>query len=61
MQCAAYGGDVARGAREELEAKTGRKVVSPLSAKRFFEAQSPNGEIEGKNNNKENKENKENK
>ena len=40
-QCAKEGGDVARVAREELEAKTGRSVVSPLSAKRFFEAQDP--------------------
>src|SRR5574344_541257 len=39
MQCAADGGDVARVAREQLEAKTGRQVVSPLSAKRFFEGQ----------------------
>ena len=39
MQCAADGGDVARVAREQLEAKAGRKVVSPLSAKRFFEGQ----------------------
>ncbi len=39
MQCAADGGDVARVAREQLEAKTGRDVVSPLSAKRFFEGQ----------------------
>lgn len=46
MQCAADGGDVAKVAREQLEAKTGRKVVSPLSAKRFFEAQNPKGEIE---------------
>ncbi len=46
MQCAADGGDVARVAREELEAKTGRKVVSPLSAKRFFEAQKSKSEIE---------------
>ena len=36
MQCAADGGDVARVAREQLEAKTGRQVVSPLSARRFF-------------------------
>lgn len=48
MQCAADGGDVARVAREELEAKTGRKVVSPLSAKRFFKAQKSKGEIERK-------------
>ena len=40
-QCAKEGGDVARVAREELEAKTGREVVSPLSAKRFFKAQEP--------------------
>ena len=39
MTCAADGGDVARVAREQLEAKTGRNVVSPLSAKRFFEGQ----------------------
>lgn len=41
MQCAAEGGNVARVAREELEAKTGKSVVSPLSAKRFFEGQKP--------------------
>lgn len=41
MQCAAEGGNVARVARNELEAKTGRAVVSPLSAKRFFEGQRP--------------------
>ena len=46
MKCAADGGDVARVAREQLEAKTGRNVVSPLSAKRFFEEQRPNKEIE---------------
>ena len=39
MKCAADGGDVARVAREQLETKTGRNVVSPLSAKRFFEEQ----------------------
>lgn len=39
MQCAADGGNVVRVAREELEAKTGRSVVSPMSAKRFFESQ----------------------
>lgn len=37
MQCASDGGNVTRVAREELEAKTGRAVVSPLSAKRFIE------------------------
>ena len=45
-QCAADGGDVARVAREELEAKTGREVVSRLSAKRFFEGQQPKLELE---------------
>ena len=49
-QCAKEGGDVARVAREELEAKTGREVVSPLSAKRFFEAQQPKLDLpEGEN------------
>ena len=41
MQCAADGGDVARVAREQLEKKTGRNVVAPLSAKKFFELQNP--------------------
>ena len=54
MQCAADGGDVARVAREQLEAKTGRQVVSPLSAKRFFEGQKDQGlldnDIEPSNN-----------
>ena len=40
------GGNVARVAREELEAQTGRQVVSPLSAKRFFEAQQPTLELD---------------
>lgn len=54
--CAKEGGDVARVAREELESKTGRQVVSPLSAKRFFEAQQPKKSLEDKNNdNKEEK------
>ena len=43
MKCAADGGDVARVAREQLESKTGRNVVSPLSAKRFFEEQKDQG------------------
>ena len=51
MQCAADGGDVARVAREQLEAKTGRKVVSPLSTKRFFEGQKDQGLIEDEENN----------
>lgn len=41
MECAVEGGDVARVAREQLELKTGRKVVTPLSAERFFEGQKP--------------------
>lgn len=45
MQCAAEGGEVARVAKEQLESKTGRAVVSKLSAKRFFEEQKG---IEGK-------------
>lgn len=49
--CAKEGGNVARVAREELEAKTGRQVVSPLSAKRFFEAQKPEENLEDKLNN----------
>ena len=39
MQCAADGGDVARVAREQLEAKTGRNVISPISAQKFFKIQ----------------------
>ena len=39
MQCAADGGDVARVAREQLEAKTGRNVVSPISAQKCFKIQ----------------------
>lgn len=46
--CAKEGGDVARVAREQLELKTGRSVVSPLSAKRFFEAQQPEGKLDDK-------------
>lgn len=38
-RCAAEGGNVAAVARKELESKTGRKVVTPLSAKRFFNDQ----------------------
>ena len=55
--CAKEGGDVARVAREELEAKTGRQVVSPLSAKRFFEVQKLEENLEDKLNN-DNKEDK---
>ena len=50
MQCAADGGDVARVAREKLEKKTGREVVTPLSAKRFFEGQKPEDLLENKEN-----------
>ena len=50
-QCAAEGGEVARVARKELEAKTGREVVSPLSPKRFFEGQEPKLELEDKEEN----------
>lgn len=49
--CAKEGGNVARVAREELEAKTGRQVVSPLSAKWFFEAQKTEENLEDKLNN----------
>lgn len=52
-QCAKEGGNVARVAREELESKTGRQVVSPLSAKRFFEAQQPKKSLGDNNNDKE--------
>lgn len=51
-QCAKEGGNVARVAREELESKTGRQVVSPLSAKRFFEAQQSKKNLEDNNNDK---------
>ena len=46
MQCVADGGDVARVAREQLKNKTGRQVVSPLSAKRFFEGQKDQDKID---------------
>lgn len=46
--CAKEGGDVARVAREQLESKTGRSVVSPVSAKKFFEAQQPKEELDDK-------------
>jgi len=45
MQAAAEGGEVARVARDKLEEKTGRAVVSPLSAKKFFEGQKKAGEL----------------
>lgn len=37
--CAVSGGNIAKTAREQLEKETGRKVVSPLSAKKFFKGQ----------------------
>lgn len=54
-QCAKEGGNVARVAREELESKTGRQVVSPLSAKKFFEAQQPKKSLDKNNDKKEEK------
>jgi hypothetical protein len=33
-QVAKQGGEVARNAREELETKTGQKVISPVNAKK---------------------------
>ena len=50
MQCAADGGDVAPVARGQVEEKTGREVVTPLSAKRFFEGQKPEDLLENKEN-----------
>ena len=48
--CAQEGGDVARVAREQLESKTGRQVISPLSARRFFDAQKPKANLEDEKN-----------
>ena len=50
MQCAADGGDVARVAREKKKKKTGREVVTPLSAKKIFEVQKPQDVLENKEN-----------
>lgn len=52
--CAKEGGNVAKVAREELEAKTGRQVASPLSAKRFFEVQKQKKNLEDKKDNDNN-------
>ena len=52
--CAKEGGNVAKVAREELEAKTGRQVVSPLSDKRFFEVQKQKKNLEDKKDNDNN-------
>lgn len=46
--CAVSGGSIAKTAREQLEKETGRKVVSPLSAKKFFNEQIDEGEREKK-------------
>lgn len=48
QQYAAEGGNVAFVARQELEAKTGRSVITPLSAKRFFDKQSEDKEEDKK-------------
>ncbi len=53
MQCASEGAQPARVAKEKLESKTGRPVVSVLSAKRFFEGQKDNKQIENSNNDDE--------
>ena len=45
MIAASEGGEVARVAKEKLEEKTGRQVVSPLNAKLFFEEQKMKGEL----------------
>lgn len=49
MQCAADGGNVAKVAREELESKTGRPVVTSLNVRKFFEGQSAKDLEEGNN------------
>ena len=48
QQCAAERGNVAFVARQELEAKTGRSVIPPLSDKRFFDKQSEDKEEDKK-------------
>lgn len=53
MRCAADGGDVARVAKEQLESKTGRKVVTSLSAKKFFDSQKSTDLLENDNENEE--------
>lgn len=40
-EVARQGGNVAKGARLELEARTGKKVVTSLSAKKVLKASSP--------------------
>lgn len=43
------GGSVAKVAKEAFEKQTGKKVVSPISRKRFLEAQQPRLELEDSN------------
>ncbi len=50
MQCAPHGADVSRLASEQFKQKTGREVVTALSAKRFFEGQKPEDLLENKEN-----------
>lgn len=40
-EVARQGGNVAKGARLELEARTGKKVVTSISAKKMLKASSP--------------------
>ena len=41
LKIAKQGGNVAKVAREELEARTGKKVISPLNAQSFLEEKKP--------------------
>jgi hypothetical protein len=43
---AKQGGNVAKVARKELESKTGKKVVSPISAKKLFGIKNSHGEMD---------------
>ncbi|MBR2725794.1 helix-turn-helix domain-containing protein [Candidatus Saccharibacteria bacterium] len=46
IDCAKEGGNIAKIAREQLEAKTGKKVVSELNASEIKHQKLPEGEIE---------------
>lgn len=46
VDCAKEGGNIAKIAREQLEAKTGKKVVSRLNASEIRQGKLPEGEIE---------------
>lgn len=46
IDCAKEGGNIAKIAREQLEAKTGKKVVSELNASEIRHQKLPEGEIE---------------